>query len=201
MASENANVNTNTNDETVNEVPTFEDRVTELVGRLEQRIKDDKSVISDLKALRKEHTKLLKKAEGKKKKKKDPNAPKRKASGFAKPTSISAELANFLGIAEGELITRPNVTKRIGQYVREHNLQREEDKRIFDLTKPGGEALRKMLRVPKGEQVTYFNLQTYLAEHFPKSKAKLAAAAAAAEKTTVAEKTAPRRRRKVTTTK
>lgn len=150
----------------------FEDRINELVSRLEENAKVSKTIANELKVLKKDHNKIVKKITGTRRKKvpKDPNAPKKAPSGFAKPTKISAELAAFLGVSEGEMIARPDVTKGITKYVKEHNLQKEENKRIIDLTKPGGEALVELLNIPKGQELTFFNLQKYLKIHFPVSE-------------------------------
>lgn len=150
----------------------FEDRINDLVFRIEESSKLTKNIANELKTLKKEHTKIVKKIAGSRRKKaaKDPNAPKKAPSGFAKPTKISAELANFLGVSEGEMIARPDVTKGITKYVKEHNLQKEENKRVIDLTKPGGQALIDLLNIPKGEELTFFNLQKYLKIHFPVSE-------------------------------
>jgi hypothetical protein len=150
----------------------FEDKINDLVSRLENHSKEGKTIACELKALKKEHNKIVKKITGTRRKKvpKDPNAPKKAPSGFAKPTKISAELATFLGVSEGEMIARPDVTKGITKYVKEHSLQKEENKRIIDLTKPGGEALIELLNIPTGQELTFFNLQKYLKIHFPVSE-------------------------------
>jgi chromatin remodeling complex protein RSC6 len=149
----------------------FEDRINDIVYRLENNAKEAKNIASELKVLKKEHNKIVKKITGSRRKKvaKDPNAPKKAPSGFAKPTKISAALATFLGVSDGEMIARPDVTKGITKYVKEHNLQKEENKRIIDLSKPGGEALIELLNVPEGAELTFFNLQKYLKIHFPVS--------------------------------
>jgi len=168
----------------------FEDRINDLVSRLEENTKETKAIVTELKTLKKEHLKIVKKITGSRRKKvpKDPNAPKKAPSGFAKPTKISAELAAFLGVSEGDLIARPDVTKGITKYVKEHNLQKEENKRIIDLTKPGGEALVDLLNVPPEQELTFFNLQKYLKIHFPASASK----APKPKKATRAKKTAPK---------
>lgn len=150
----------------------FEDRINDLVLRLEENARVSKTIAGDLKVLKKEHIKIVKKMAGTRRKKvpKDPNAPPRAPSGFAKPTKISAELATFLGVSEGEMIARPDVTKGITKYVKEHNLQKEDNKRVIDLSKPGGEALVELLNIPSGEELTFFNLQRYLKIHFPVSE-------------------------------
>jgi chromatin remodeling complex protein RSC6 len=84
-------------------------------------------------------------------------------NGFSKPGRVSAELRKFLGIGKDDLIARTDVTKGITKYCQEHSLHKPEDKRvILPDTK-----LRKLLRVDKGQELTYFNLQTYMKVHFP----------------------------------
>jgi chromatin remodeling complex protein RSC6 len=174
----------------------FEVRINELVTRLEDNAKESKAIAGELKVLKKDHNKIVKKITGTRRKKvpKDPNAPKKAPSGFAKPTKISAELATFLGVSEGEMIARPDVTKGITKYVKEHNLQKEENKRIIDLTKPGGEALVELLNIPEGEELTFFNLQKYLKIHFPVSEKEPKAPKAAKVPKEKAEKPAPKAR-------
>ena len=101
-----------------------------------------------------------KKMKTKQKRVKDPNAP---PSGFQKPLEVSPELRKFLSLPAGELIARTEVTKKINAYCKEHNLQKEDDKRKImpDST------LKKLLKVGKGDQLTFFNLQKYLKPHYP----------------------------------
>ncbi len=153
----------------------FEDKLNELIIQLENMSKDARLIGNVIKNLKKEHLKIVKKLTGSRRKKvaRDPNAPKKAPSGFAKPTKISEKLANFLGVSDGDLIARPDVTKGITAYVKKHNLQKEENKRIIDLTKPGGKELVELLNVPDGSELTFFNLQKYLKIHFPTSATKV----------------------------
>ena len=82
------------------------------------------------------------------------------------PTKISLELASFIEIPQNVLIKKPDITKCIYKYIKEHNLQKEENKRIIDLTKPGGQALRNLLKVPESKEFTFFNLKNYLIPHY-----------------------------------
>ena len=121
--------------------------LTTAVTALERRCARDKKVAD-------------KKMKGKVKKPRDPNAP---PTGFQKPLNVSAELSKFLGLAEGELIARTQVTSRINNYCKEKGLQKQEDKRILMPDTP----LSKLLRLKKGEELTFFNLQKYLKHHYP----------------------------------
>ena len=89
----------------------------------------------------------------------------RAPSGFVKPTEISKELASFLGKPVGTEMARTEVTREINQYIRTHKLQDPSNgRRILPDTK-----LRKLLRVPQSDELTYFNLQRYMSPHFSKS--------------------------------
>jgi len=84
-------------------------------------------------------------------------------NGFSKPGPVSDDLRAFLKLGKEDLIARTEVTKRITAYCQEHKLQKKDDKRIIVPDKH----LNKLLNVPKGENLTYFNLQKYMKVHFP----------------------------------
>ena len=88
-------------------------------------------------------------------------------SGFALPVAISPELARFIEVAEGTLVSRPYVTQVITKYIKDHNLQVENNRRIIDLNKPGGQPLRDLLKIPEGTEITFFSFQRYLKDHYP----------------------------------
>lgn len=112
------------------------------------------------KQVHREHKLQLKKNKGRRRRPVDPNA---QPSGFQKPGPVSDELRSFLGLGKEELIARTAVTKRINEYCKANNLQNPADKRqINPDTK-----LKKLLRVGKGQELTFFNLQTYMKVHFP----------------------------------
>lgn len=117
------------------------------VSRLEKRVTRDQKVMN-------------KKMKGKVKRVVDPNKP---PSGFAKPGKVSDELRTFLGLGKDELIARTEVTKRITKYCQENKLQKPEDRRTIHVDAP----LRKLLRIQKGDQLTFFNLQKYMKVHYP----------------------------------
>tara|TARA_B100000795_G_C22785806_1_gene434555 strand:+ start:197 stop:904 length:708 start_codon:yes stop_codon:yes gene_type:complete len=101
---------------------------------------------------------------------------KRPPSGFAKPALISDSLCQFLGKPSGTEMARTEVTKYLTQYIKQHALQDQENKRRINCDS----ALKSLLNVQDNDEVTYFNLQRYMKPHFPTSAANLAAAAAAA---------------------
>jgi len=142
-------------------------RVTGQVRTLQKRAD------REIKAAQKANKKRKKRADGK------PRAP----SGFVKPTTISPELTKFLKKPAGTLMARTEVTKEINKYIVAHELQDPSNGRIIRADKK----LKKLLELPAGVELTYFNLQKYMSIHFPKSKAKLAAEAKAAAATATTE--------------
>ena len=107
------------------------------------------------------------KASMKKKRKVGNRAP----SGFVKPTLISNELAGFLGKPEGSEMARTDVTREINKYIRTNNLQDKENGRKIIPDKK----LTSLLKLKKGDELTYFNLQRYMSPHFAKASAAIAA--------------------------
>jgi len=89
----------------------------------------------------------------------------RAPSGFVKPTLISDELALFLGKEKGTELARTAVSKEINAYIRANSLQdKENGRKIHADTK-----LAKLLKLGKDDELTYFNLQKYMKNHFIKT--------------------------------
>ena len=97
--------------------------------------------------------------------KRNRNKGARAPSGFVKPAKITTELADFLGVAHGTEMARTDVTREITKYVRSHKLQDKDNGRKIN---PDAK-LRKLLKVSEKEEVTYFNLQKFMSQHFLKS--------------------------------
>ena len=103
--------------------------------------------------------------------KKKPRTGASKNNGFSKPVDISPELTKFLGLDKGAKIARTDVTKGITKYIKEHELQDKNDKRII----LADTKLKKLLsggekKLTSDVPLTYFNLQTYLKHHYPKTQ-------------------------------
>jgi chromatin remodeling complex protein RSC6 len=151
---------------TVLETTSEESNTEILFNKLINQFQDIQSVMktlhSNLKVLQKEvlrEKKESKKKESKIKKKSDK---KRKPSGFAKPSPISNQLAGFLGLQNGEELARTEVTTKVIEYVKEHNLQNPENKKQIV---PDAK-LKDLLQSADSDVITFFNLQTYLKKHF-----------------------------------
>lgn len=155
-------------------VETLDDTFKSLTDGMVSMRQNLKNLEAEVKKLRKRVTTEMNEARKNQRRKKakndDPNRPKRPPSGFAKPSKLSSELCQFLGVAEGSELARTEVTKEITKYIREQNLQDPTYKRRILCDKK----LSNLLQTKAGDEVTYFNLQSYMKPHFPKSQAALA---------------------------
>ena len=173
---------TSKKDTTVEELE--QDKYKDLMVKIDEMAKQLKGLANYVKDLRKENLQLVKELakQEKKKAKKAEDRAKKGPSGFARPTDITPELAKFLGIPADEKIARTDVTKKITGYVKEHNLQQADNKRVILLKGKYGKALAKVLSpvvdpvTGDAVDLTFFNLQRYLKHHFPKTSTQKAAA-------------------------
>ena len=101
--------------------------------------------------------------------KRNKNKGARAPSGFVKPTAISKDLAKFLGVDSDTKMARTDVTKLITAYVKEHKLQAPENGRKILPDKK----LMALLGSDPKDEVTYFNLQSYMKSHFIKTEVPL----------------------------
>ena len=98
---------------------------------------------------------LEKKLEKKNKKRKNP-------SGFARPSSISSELCCFMNKPPGTMVARTEVTRYLINYIKEHKLQDDENKRSIC----PDEKLKNLLDV--NNNITFFSIQGLMNKHFIK---------------------------------
>jgi upstream activation factor subunit UAF30 len=111
---------------------------------------------------RKETAKVVKKLQkGQRKKRRGGN---KAPGGFTKPTPLSEPMCGFLTVESGTELPRTEVTRRINQYVKDHNLQNPENKKII---LPDAN-LKKLLYLSDDDELTYFNLQSFMKIHFLK---------------------------------
>ena len=143
--------------------PTVAEQFTALLAQLSVLRSQVTSITSQVRTLSKNHEREIKAAsKSARKKRKSGN---RQPSGFVKPAVISDELAGFLGKSKGTEMARTEVTREINTYIRANKLQDPKNgRRILADTK-----LRKLLKLKKTDELTYFNLQRYMSPHFPKS--------------------------------
>jgi len=150
------------------EIPDVFSKFSSFLAKLQGVSSQFSSLRTEFRALERDVSRQLKaahKASAKRKRKSGNRAP----SGFVKPTLISNELAAFLGKPQGTEMARTDVTREINAYIREHSLQNKDNGRIIlPDTK-----LKGLLKIKKGEELTYFNLQRYMSPHFAKAGASI----------------------------
>ena len=138
-----------------------------MVIDLQQQLRALSTTIKTVQRNYKKEVKDLRKqcSKGRRKKQTDPSK-KRAPSGFAKPTYLSAELCQFLDVPFLTQMARTDVTKLITKYVADHKLQNEKNKKqiIPD------DKLKSLLKCNDDDEITYFNLQTYMKVHYSKEK-------------------------------
>lgn len=119
-----------------------------------------------IKALQRETHKIRQKLD-------DPTGEKAKArsenNSFKKPQQVSDQLRAFLKLADDELVSRSDVTKRIFAYAKDNKLN---NGKVINLD----QALRDLLKPAEGQDVTVTNLQKFINHHYVSTKAPKAAA-------------------------
>ena len=129
------------------------------------------SLMTEITALRSEMKALAKIVRKVRAHQEDPTGEKAKArsanNGFNRPQGVTEDLRKFLELAEGEKISRSEVTKRINQYIKAHELTHPENKRVLILD----ETLKNLLKPEDGVQITFLNIQKYLSPHYIKDEA------------------------------
>ena len=130
--------------------------IMESLGGLEQSVTQIQNKIKTLekqmKKDQKNHIKLLEKK----------NKGNRNPSGFAKPSAVSDELCEFMNREKGARIARTEVTQYIIKYIKEQQLQDNENKRKI----VPNSSLKELLGVNESYEVTFFNLQRLMNRHF-----------------------------------
>ena len=156
-------------EEAAPEAPTVFDQFSAFMAKLQAVSASMSALRTEFRGLERQVSRDLKaaaKITAKRKRKTGNRAP----SGFVKPTLISNELASFLGKPVGTEMARTEVTREINSYIREHKLQDKDNGRKIIADKK----LTGLLKIKKGEELTYFNLQKYMSPHFAKASDKVA---------------------------
>ena len=152
------------------------EKLDELMIQFESDMSIMKSGYDAMKCRQKQMKKILVKMQNKATKTQNKPKANRKPCGFARPSLVSDEMCNFLKINNGSFVSRTEVTKSLIQYIKLHNLQNESNKRQIlpdeTLYKLFGEGSRKL-------ELTYFTMQKFVNQHFPKVPASNLASASA----------------------
>jgi|SaaInlV_125m_DNA_1040241.scaffolds.fasta_scaffold00696_22 chromatin remodeling complex protein RSC6 len=87
-------------------------------------------------------------------------AERAKNSALLRPKRVSEELRAFLDLGADEMISRPEVTKRISAYIKKEELQHPDNKKVI----VPDDKLKKLLK-PTGD-LTYPSMQSLLSPHY-----------------------------------
>jgi upstream activation factor subunit UAF30 len=118
-----------------------------------------RSLTTKLKQVKKDYAKEVKQLQ---KKKKSGGSGIKHQSGIAKPGFISPELCNFLGVSKGTELARTEVIKYVNTYIKENQLQDQNNKKVI---LPDAK-LQTLLQSTTDDEITYFNLQTFMKPHY-----------------------------------
>ena len=142
----------------------IEAKLAEFSSKLQQALSIFSTLKADYKTLTKTVEREMKAARKASKKRRSTANGERKPSGFTAPTRISDELARFLNKEVGTEMARTAVSKEIHQYIQANGLARKDNGRFI----VPDDKLCKILNCKKDDEISYFNLQTYLKPHFMK---------------------------------
>jgi chromatin remodeling complex protein RSC6 len=133
---------------------------------------DFSDILENLGQLRKNITVIqnqIKNLEGRVKKEQDKQKKtkqqrKKPNSGFAKPTKISDQLCEFMGIETGTELARTEVTKYLHEYIKKNSLQVESNKTLI----VPDSNLKNLLELEDdvNKEIHFFSLQKYMNKHF-----------------------------------
>lgn len=159
------------------EVKSVDQEISELISVFQKTRDESVKAIKSLQRLQKSVSKAVKEAGRRRRRVKvaDENgAPKEKRPTiFTTPVTLKDELCTFLGKTKGSQMTPADVTRAFSAYVEQHKLK-DVDK---GHTIHPDAAMRKVLGLKDGEQVTYRNVQTYLYKLYVLPEKKKAASA------------------------
>ena len=165
--------------DSVSSTESFRSRLDAIIKVNTERISELKSQNNELKKLQKEHEVQIKLAGKKKKKVVDPDAPKRKPTGFAAPRKVTPELHEFLkkyDVGEDELVSGTSVSSYMHKYLKSEKLVDPDHNKEFIPDAP----LKKLLAPTDSRRdkddpnspLVYksFEIQKYIKHHFIKNE-------------------------------
>ena len=70
---------------------------------------------------------------------------------------------NLLKLEKGSKMARTEVTQKVNEYIKTNKLQNQDNKKISP-----DKVLSDLLKIKDKDDLTYFSMQKYLKDHFPK---------------------------------
>jgi hypothetical protein len=165
-------------EDTKKKTETYENLSMQVITNIQATINSLRSNVTLLRDMKRAHDRELREAAKNRRKAKNAEGKaKRPLSGFAVPSPITDELADFLNkemvdilkendvkVARGCSLSRTMVTRLLNMYFVKKNLQEPKNRRNINPNEP----LRKLLHLKQGDIFNYFQLQTLLTPHFLK---------------------------------
>jgi len=179
-----ASVSSSESEHTATENVSIEERINQLVALNEQFTTAQKELSALLKRAQKLHAREAKEAaiQNSRNQAKRARATgedgERKRCGFsATPTLLSDGICTFLNIPVGSRLPRTDVNKLVTAYIKTNKLENPANRRSFIPDSKLQTLLGPLQDKHKEDGYSYFNIQTYLAQHFLKTeKAQVVAA-------------------------
>lgn len=139
----------------------FTKKCEELIDRITKNYKEEREEIRNLMKL---HKKELKNS-----KKRKPKSKEKDKTGFTKPSIVPDNLADFLGLKRGTIMSRTELTGLLCKEFTKRNLYHKNDRRIII----PDDDVRKLFNLPKSAEkssdpkdkngLNFYNLQKYIA--------------------------------------
>uniref|UniRef100_A0A6C0I141 DM2 domain-containing protein n=1 Tax=viral metagenome TaxID=1070528 RepID=A0A6C0I141_9ZZZZ len=139
----------------------FQQNIKLLTEQLILQQKTTDAMIKQLKYIEKTAKRIIDKEEKKEKSKLIQQPAKKK--GFTQPAKISSLLAKFMNVPTETMISRPDVTKFLMQYIKEKGLENPDNRRQIWPDDALWEILGEEAR--KENILTHFNLQKFMSKH------------------------------------
>lgn len=142
------------------------DKYDSVIDKLQSFVNDAKELILTVKLLKKDNVKAQKQNGKRQRKAPVEGGAKRPASGITKPTKLSDDLCDFLGVPKGTSLARTEVTKIINTYIKTNKLQDEKDRRTIH---PDAKLSKILLPIPSDKKLSFFNMQSFIKHQFIKA--------------------------------
>jgi chromatin remodeling complex protein RSC6 len=140
--------------------------LTNTIAQLHEQLTALKGAVSTaaatLKTIEKQAGRVVKKAERRRKRKSTTEGGEAKPCIFTKEVRVSDDLCAFLGKPKGSSASRSAVTKAVIAYAKSHNLMDKQNIKA-------DAALRKLLSLGEGDNLSILTLQKHLRNHYVKT--------------------------------
>lgn len=174
---------------------TTENSLNTQYNELQTQVTNAQELLTTLKNNLKRFHKVAERQIAKLSKNKRQHNQNRTPTGFGKARGVPTAIITLLGLETGAEMTRPDVTKKLYEYIDSNKLRSEEDKRIirvndglttaFKLTKDQVKAINSSKSEKDANGLNFYNIQKYVAKLYQETDEATATATAATKKVIV----------------